>query len=180
MQYSDLKPMEFKWDSIIAPKLDKVMSMTHTALRFYGLGSWSVKFDNAKKRAGLCSYLERSISLSKHFIELNSFEEIEKIIKHEIAHAISHVYFGHSGHGRVWKRVAIAIGDDGQRCYDSTKVAMPKGKYVLECPNCHKEVTYHKKTSVIKACAACCNKFNNGKFSMQYAFQPKGQLQLQA
>lgn len=175
MQFSDLKPFNFVWkDSSTKSKLEIVEEQMRKALDFYELKNWKSEFDNAKKRAGCCSYMTRTISLSKHFVQLNSFEEIEGTIKHEIAHALGHIHFGASGHCKRWKRVAIAIGDDGQRCYDSKKVSMPKGKYVFACMNCSKEVTYHKKTTTIKACGDCCRKYNNGKYTSRFQLVEKG------
>ncbi len=174
MQYSDLKPMIFDWSSTKNQTVyQKVIELTSKALLFYDLANWSVDFDKAKKRAGCCSFIEQKISLSKHFVKLNSIKEIEATIKHEIAHAIAYIHFGHSGHGRIWKKVAIAIGDDGKRCYDSTKVVMPTGKYIFECSSCHKEVHYHKKPRVTRACGKCCREFNNGRFNIDFLLIPK-------
>jgi predicted SprT family Zn-dependent metalloprotease len=184
MTIADFKPMNFDWDSIKLSETDKkyssnhkihiVLQMMRKALDFYDLKSWSIRFDKAKKRAGQCSYRERRISLSAHFVELNSYQEIENTIKHEIAHALSYIHFGVTGHGVKWQRLAIAIGDDGKRCYDSAKVSMPKGKYVLVCPNeeCKKEFYFHKKLSSTYACTVCCKKYNRGKFTQQYALKP--------
>lgn len=177
MTYTDLKEMKFDWNlQGSKSKVEQVLDMTYKTLKFYGLNNWSVTFDGAKQRAGYCSFLKKSISFSKYFVEMNGFDEIESTIKHEVAHAIAYVYFNHTEHGKIWKKVAIAIGDDGKRCYDSAQVIMPKGKYIFECTNCHIEAHYHKKSSSIKACGKCCNKYNHGKFSMDYVLKPKNSI----
>lgn len=102
---------------------------------------WRFSFDNAIRRAGVCFYSRRLIRLSRHFVGLNSEEEIRDTILHEIAHAIA----GHAaGHGPAWKAVCRRIGAKPERCYDSKTVAMPPARYRAFCPSCRKEYRRNK------------------------------------
>ena len=119
-------------------------NMARRLMSKHGLNHWRFKFDNAKRRAGLCSFRKKTISLSKEYVIRNSdnVEDIKDTILHEIAHAL--VGPGH-GHGPVWKRECIRIGAKPIRCYGK-HIAMPKGKYQAVCPNCKKILYMHRKT----------------------------------
>ena len=74
------------------------------------LDSWSISFDNAKRRAGVCKMSQKEISFSVSHIENNSIEIIKDTILHEFAHAIAYELYGHTGHGQPWKKIARKIG----------------------------------------------------------------------
>ena len=169
MTIRDLKPRVFTWNETSEDsKFLSVETQMKLSLEFYNLTGWGVDFNNRNRAAGLCSYREKKIYLSKHFVELNSFTEIEKTIKHEIAHAISFTYFKERGHGSTWSSVSISIGDDGERCYKSSEVNMPKGKVKYNCINCNKEYSFHRVIKRQYACVDCCKKLNFNKFSSLY------------
>jgi len=98
---------------------------------------WAFQFDAARSRFGLCSFNRKVISLSQELVELNTEEEVRKTVLHEIAHALA----GHeAGHGEAWRRVAISIGDDGERCYDRASVVTPPKKFKGVCPTCNRTI----------------------------------------
>lgn len=99
----------------------------------FGLFSWAIALDRSKVRFGQCRYGQHTIGLSKALVELNPRDEVEDVIRHEIAHAL--IGPGH-GHGRVWKLKCIEVGARPERCYDSNKVARPPRRYTLQCPDC--------------------------------------------
>ena len=123
------------------------------------------QFDNAKVRFGYCSWKKKIISLSKHLVLMNDEPQVIDTILHEIAHALT----PKQNHNRVWRAKAIEIGCNGDRCYDSNVVEKPKGKYVYQCPMCKKKFYYHRRNKGETACGECCNKYNNGKYSKDYA-----------
>ena len=79
-------------------------------MKFHNLTDWNFRFDNAKRRFGLCAYKSKMISLSESLTELNPEEEVLNTILHEIAHAL--VGRG-KGHTQVWKLKALEIGCNG-------------------------------------------------------------------
>lgn len=135
-----------------------------------GLTNWTFKYDNAKVRFGYCSHREMTISLSRPLTELNDLDEVNRTILHEIAHALAGR--GH-GHDRVWRQKCRDLGINPERCYSDTKVTTPQGKYVARCNNCNYEFNAHRKRKRGSACAACCNKYNNGRFDPQYLLEYK-------
>ncbi len=131
------------------------------------------EFDNAKRSFGRCFYVKKKITLSlplclHNLDKLNA--KIKDTILHEIAHALSVHIFGREGkgHGYNWQSIARQIGSDGKRCFDSSKVNTPKGKYALVCDNCGKETQKHRKVTRSYACGACCKEHNGGRFTNKY------------
>ena len=76
------------------------------------------------------------ISLSRKLVEINNESQVLDTILHEIAHAMDYEERGDTDHGTNWKRIAIEIGCNGERCYDLSEVKQPKMKYTTECGNC--------------------------------------------
>lgn len=140
----------------------------------YNLKGWKMGYDKASSRAGACHGSKKLITLSKHFVLHNTAEEIKNTIVHEIAHAIDNEDRGYSNHDGRWKAIAIALGDDGSRCYDSEKVVMPEGKHLYACIHCSKEIRYHKRKTRKVACSDCCNKYNGRRYSEKYLLAYKG------
>jgi predicted SprT family Zn-dependent metalloprotease len=118
----------------------------------HGLAGWTFGFDNAKRRAGLCNYTHKHISLSIHFVAHNSDEQVRDTILHEIAHALA----GHeAGHGLVWMYAAARIGAEPKPCYDSATTVMPKGRWRALCPGCNKEFSRFRRPKRTRFCIDC-------------------------
>lgn len=79
----------------------------------HGLATWSVTFDNARRRAGLCNYNDRLISLSRPLMSQRTYAETLNTITHEVAHALTQ---GHK-HDHVWAAKHRSLGGDGLRCF---------------------------------------------------------------
>ena len=135
---------------------------------------WILKWDNAKNRAGQCGIKRgiKYISLSKVVLPLHTDKSIKDTILHEIAHALAGI---HNGHNHVWKRVALQIGCNAQRCYDDSsfkqgakEALIAQSKYTLTCPNCGKKRPAHRKHKRISACGECCKKYNGGKYDEKF------------
>lgn len=122
----------------------------------HGLHDWRFEYDRAKRRAGLCHYGKKVISLSSYYVEKNidKLDEITDTILHEIAHAIAGYK---AGHNYLWKIVCERIGANPTRCYDSEVVEMPKGNWKAKCPVCEKEFHMHRrpKYNGLRYCVAC-------------------------
>ncbi|MCU1489678.1 MAG: hypothetical protein JWM85_1083, partial [Acidimicrobiaceae bacterium] len=79
-----------------------------------------------------------------------------------IAHALAGV---DAGHRSRWKELAQSLGARPERCYDTASVRHPIG-YVGRCPSC--AATISRARRYLVACKACCDRFNDGKFSATY------------
>ena len=122
----------------------------------HGLNQWRFEYDRAKRRAGLCHYGRKVISLSSYYVEKNidNLEEIKDTILHEIAHAIAGYQ---AGHGWAWKLVCMRIGANPKRCYDESEVDMPEGRWKATCPTCSKTFHMHRrpKYNGLRYCLKC-------------------------
>jgi hypothetical protein len=91
---------------------------------------------------------------------------------HEIAHALVRIKHHHD---KVWRKKALEIGCNGKMYYDPKEVILPprirkydKG-WTATCPKCGKQFTYLTRRIKL-ACKNCCNAFNNGKYTTDYLF----------
>lgn len=112
--------MDLRYASSIARKL----------MHQHGLTDWQFKFDGAKRRNGCCNHSKKIISLSRHYVRLNSEELVTDTILHEIAHALT----PGAKHGPEWKSMCAEIGARPQRC--KTNVASTRPNYVAICAHC--------------------------------------------
>jgi predicted SprT family Zn-dependent metalloprotease len=124
-------------------------------LEEHGLRDWSFTFDQAKRRAGVCRYAKRQISLSAPLTRLHPVEEVRDTILHEVAHALVGPRHGHDA---VWRATAVRIGCSGQRCTSADAPAI-EGAWVGTCPGGHR-VTRHRRPARPMACARCAPGFD--------------------
>lgn len=130
----------------------------------HGLFNWTVRFlkDGTYQTLGLCSFQKQQLSINREFAENAPKEEIEDVMLHEIAHALSFIRFGRAGigHNRYWKQICREIGAKPERCYKGEwgkDLNQPQYKYELR----HKETgevfgRYLKRPSrLIEKCSAC-------------------------
>jgi len=148
-----------------AMNLQEAATASRQLMDRHGLTSWHFKFDNAKGRFGSCNYRTRTISVSCHLTELNTWDHVANTVLHEIAHALAGK---RAGHGRSWKLRAEAIGCTAERCYDADTVIAPPKKFVGTCPSCKRTVERHRRNPV--ACFNCCVTYGNGRFDSRFLF----------
>lgn len=116
----------------------------------HGLYNWAVRFDNAKRRAGMCSYGDKVISLSRLLTKERTDAEVMNTITHEVAHALTQ---GH-GHGRVWQRKHRELGGDGQTC-TQTKFVDKSAPWVGRCGHGKEYTRYRKPPGHLRYACRC-------------------------
>jgi predicted SprT family Zn-dependent metalloprotease len=131
---------------------------------------WRFGFDNAKRRFGCCNYSYKQITLSQALTLVNDEVRVKNTILHEIAHAL--VGRGH-GHNGVWKRKALEIGCDGNRCYSSKNTVTPESKYIAICNTCGHTHRKHRLTRRITACGICCKGTFQKEYILEFKLNPK-------
>jgi hypothetical protein len=119
------------------------------------LQGWSITFDNAKRRAGVCRHGPRVIGLSAPLTRLLSPDDVRETLLHEIAHA---VVGADRGHDSVWVAQARAIGSTAQRCLaeDAPQVTAP---WLGVCPAGHTQER-HRRPERVQACGRCSSTFS--------------------
>lgn len=135
-------------------KLEDAENLALTLMEDNGVGTWSFRFDNAKRRCGSCHHGKRTITLSRHFVTLNSAADVEDTIRHEIAHALAGFK---AGHGVQWQMWAIRLGARPERCVEN--VDMPEGGIEGVCaPDCTVRHIRHRMPPKRLANAYQCNR----------------------
>ena len=117
--------------------------------------SWSFAFDNAKRRAGLCNYTTKRISVSRYLAGRYEDDEIHQILLHEVAHAMAGPK---AGHGPRWKAIGKEIGYEGKRLHDGA-IAEEHASWIGHCPAGHEFFRYRAPTRV-SAWAKCAKRFD--------------------
>lgn len=116
---------------------------------------WSFGFDNAKKRAGLCNYTSKRISVSRYLALRYDDDEIHQILLHEVAHAIAGP---RAGHGPKWVSIATDLGFEGRRTHDG-EVAHELAPWVGRCPAGHEHFRYREPNRPL-SCGLCRRGFD--------------------
>ena len=151
-------------------ELDKAKAKAIELMDKHGLLDlgWYFEFDNAKKRFGQCDSNRRRISLSKYLVGLNEEWRVTNTILHEIAHGLVGCRHGHDS---IWRRKALEIGCDGNRCYSSKFVSTPQSKYIAKCTGCNTEFKRHKK--IKEGRKSSCGKCSHGRYNELYVLEWK-------
>lgn len=119
-------------------------------LEKHGLHDWHVRYDGAKRRAGVCRFRDKTLGLSAPLTALHSDEEVRDTILHEIAHAL---VGPRHGHDQTWREVAGLIGCSGERCVppDAPRV---EPAWLGTCPAGH-ATGRHRRPERVMTCGRC-------------------------
>lgn len=137
---SDLGRVRLWADSLIKLHLDPAV--------------WSFGFDNAKRRAGLCNFTTKRITVSRYLATRFDDDEIHQILLHEVAHALAGP---RAGHGPSWKRIAADLGYVGSRVHHG-ETADELAPWVGSCPNGHTLYRYRQPKRQT-SCGVCSRRF---------------------
>ena len=135
-------------------EIEQAIILIEENFKKFNLKDWSYKFNNSKRRVGVCKYNKKCIEFSRWFVEGNEQTFFIDTLLHEIAHAV--VGINHN-HNKVWRMKAVEIGCSGERvCKNTTN--KPAGRYIYCCPNCKKQYHFYRLPKYNKtfACSYCC------------------------
>lgn len=123
--------MNSKWtESAIREEMKKLDAKT--GLRGAEL---PISFNNAKCTLGLyCSENGGSFKFSNYYFQDPDwpFESALDVIRHEYAHHMDHMFYGHSGHGSTWKLCCGIVGTMPIRCYNEKRADYYRQKHLEE------------------------------------------------
>jgi hypothetical protein len=132
-------------------KFDRVLALAERKMAEHlDLQVWSFKWDNAKRRAGLCNYRDKTISISSYHAQVHTIDETLQVVLHEIAHALCGK---EAGHTKVWLATAKSIGYRAER-FTGKEIASEFAPWVGRCPAGHEHFRYRKPTRAL-ACGLC-------------------------
>jgi len=135
--------------------MEETRALARELMDRHGLQDWTLRFDTAKRRAGLCRYDRRLISLSKPLTALYTPEQVRETVLHEIAHALAGAA---AGHGASWQSIARRIGASGQRCVDPGAPTVP-APWVGRCAAGHRHERFRRPTRPM-SCMQCSARFS--------------------
>ena len=130
-------------------------AMAEHLLEAHGLDDWGVAFDNAKRRAGICRFGERTLGLSAPLTAVHSEDDVRDTILHEIAHALVGPRHGHDA---TWQAKARAIGCSGERCVSPDAPAAPAA-WLGTCSGGH-TLERHRRPERVLTCGLCSSVFD--------------------
>ena len=133
----------------------KVKKLAEYSFHKYNLEEWKFKINKGKVLLGYCNAKNKTISLSKHFLNYNDFFLIKMIFFHELAHAIVGC---ENGHNKVWQRMSEKLGGSTTRMLRHPNLIMPLHKYTAKCKKCGLE--YNKYNKPFKNYVYICKKCN--------------------
>jgi predicted SprT family Zn-dependent metalloprotease len=134
---------------------DQVSQLAQDLFQRHGLVNYSFGFDRAIRRAGLCNYSQKRITISRHLVEAGDLHVVEQVLLHEIAHALCGQA---AGHGKIWKAKATELGYLHQRI-DGTPLAKQVAKYRGLCPGGHEHFRSRRPTRML-SCKLCAPSFS--------------------
>ncbi|MGC0272177.1 SprT-like domain-containing protein [Pseudactinotalea sp. Z1739] len=140
------------WGDVV--NLEQAESMARDLMAEHGLRDWTFAFDRAKRRAGLCRFHTRTISLSRHLTELHHDDLVRDTVLHEIAHALAGP---DAGHGTQWRQVAGRIGARPERTLPA-EAPLPPAPWEGHCPGGHEHRRFRKPARPV-SCSRCCPQF---------------------
>ncbi|GAA1717298.1 hypothetical protein GCM10009809_11590 [Isoptericola hypogeus] len=147
--------------------LDAVARLARGLMDDHGLGAWTFRFDRARRRAGLCRYDRREISLSAPLMALYDEADVREVVLHEIAHGL---VGARHGHDEAWRATARILGASGRRVVREESPQV-EGDWVGRCPVGH-TVTRFRRPQRPQGCARCSPLFDR-RFVLTWTF--KGQ-----
>lgn len=134
---------------------EKVTALANELFQRHGIANYSFGFDRAIRRAGLCDYKNRRITISKHLVASGDMDLIHQVLLHEIAHALAGQA---AGHGKIWKQKATELGYRHERI-DGSELAKDSAKWKGQCPSGHEHFRSRKPTRAL-SCKHCAPRFS--------------------
>lgn len=114
------------------------------------LENWQFGFDSAKRRAGLCNYTNKTITISRYLVDIHTIDESMQVVLHEVAHAMCGK---REGHNKKWLATAKSIGYRAER-FTGTEIAQETATWVGTCKNGHTHYRYRQPSRPL-ACGLC-------------------------
>lgn len=74
---------------------------------------WTFGWNRSRSRYGVCNYSRTEISLSYHYVQVATQEQVTQTILHEISHIVAGPG---TGHGIAWKKACLIVGAKPIRC----------------------------------------------------------------
>lgn len=137
-------------------ELPHVRAQAQALMDAHGLADWTLRFDNAKRRAGMCDRAGKVISLSFPLMSVWTEAQRADTILHEIAHALTS-----GGHNAEWRQMCRTIGADPARTWGQKDEEELDAKWTGTCPAGH-VITRERLTRKgrLGSCSRCSTRYD--------------------
>lgn len=120
---------------------------------------WTVGFDRARTRLGVCRPRTKRITISAHLARTLPRAVVEDTLRHEIAHAIDVEAHpnrrGRKPHDAVWQTLAVRCGANPSRLYDGPLPDDPLAPFGAACPACGASQPLYREPLHARRCRLC-------------------------
>jgi SprT protein len=163
----------------LPPPIDELRDQAKQLLQSVGAAAlaermilrWNPRLRNT---AGMAYPGRGLITLNPRLAEFGA-AEIDRTIRHELAHLLAHDRAGRrriDPHGKEWKQACRDLGlVDEKRTHD---LPLPRHKqrprHFYRCPGCGLELKRVKPLRKQSACAVCCRAHSRGRFDVRFRF----------
>lgn len=126
--------------------------------------------------AGRAHYEESRIEINPQLITWSDIHEIERTLKHELAHLVAYERCSLverrrlQPHGLEWQLACDDLGISGEdRCHN---LELPgrrmKRKFLYRCPECGDRIERVRRYKGHVACYDCCRKYSRGRYDQRF------------
>lgn len=134
-----------------------------------------VQWNTRMRSTAGTAYTAKSLITLNPLLRQFGEEEVERTLKHELAHLVAHHRAGRrriAPHGPEWRKACLELDLLNEtRCHDlplPRRRARPRYRY--RCPHCGIEVRRVKPFRRKTACLNCCRVHARGKYDPRFCF----------
>lgn len=127
-----------------------------------------------KTTAGLACYKRKAILLNPKLVEISA-KEIQKTLRHELAHFIAQYRVGRkkiAPHGAEWQAACRDLEIPNETCCHNLpfKPRRLLRRHFYECQACGTVLARVQRVKKAVACLRCCRKHNGGRYHDRFRF----------
>ncbi len=161
MNLSEQDLLEFSREKLAQINEPKVASLVSVV--------WNPRMRSSAGRAKLQLYL---IEINPK-LEKFGASEVWTTVLHELAHLVAWHRHAHRGHGKPWREACIDLGIPNESVTHALPLPTRKQRkfWKYTCLHCAISFERTRRAKVRSACAKCCKKYNNGKYSNKFLLQ---------
>jgi SprT protein len=177
---SPFRQLEFCFEAQTPPAIPSVAELRHLAaglLRDIGAPALAarlrVEWNSRMRTAVGRAEPRRSLITLNPILQKFGTEEIERTLRHELAHLLAQHRAGRRRilpHGREWRHSCRDLGIAGERaCHKLPLAARQLARpYLYRCRNCQRNFSRVRRIRRAIACLACCRKFARGHYDESF------------
>jgi predicted SprT family Zn-dependent metalloprotease len=166
--------------TVSAPPEEPLLSKARMLLHAAGAASLAARVriewnQRMRSTAGVAFPSRGIVRLNPRLREFGD-EEIDRTLRHELAHLLAHERAGRrriAPHGPEWRRACRDLGlPDEKRTHD---LPLPRRtvarRHHYRCPACGFQISRVKPLKRASACLPCCRTHNGGRYDVRFRFE---------